>query len=108
MAGVLRRPDMKLESLKESFGSLWDNLAEGWQHLTRSAAGALTRFKPGESANMPSASEVEDSFYLPTHGWAMLGGDVFEDEQRVVVRLEVPGMEKQDIDLAVQGDTLVV
>jgi HSP20 family protein len=99
---------MKLESLRESFGSLWDNLAEGRQHLTRSASGALTRFKPGDGANLPSASEIEDSFYLPTHGWAMLGGDVFEDEQRVVVRLEVPGMDKQDINLEVLDDTLVV
>ncbi|MCY0852944.1 Hsp20/alpha crystallin family protein [Cupriavidus sp. D39] len=99
---------MKLESLKESFGSLWDNLAEGWHHLTQTAAGALTRFKPGEDANLPGRSEVENSFYLPTQGWAMLGGDVFEDEKHVVVRLEVPGMEKQEINLEVRDDALVV
>lgn len=99
---------MKLESLKESFGSLWDNLAEGWQHLTQTAAGALTRFKPGEDANLPAKSEVENSFYLPTQSWAMLGGDVFEDEKRVVVRLEVPGMEKQDIEIEVLDNALVV
>jgi HSP20 family protein len=38
----------------------------------------------------------------------MLGGDVFEDEQRVVVRLEAPGMNKGDFDIQVQGDALVV
>ncbi|BCU06383.1 hypothetical protein Atep_10600 [Allochromatium tepidum] len=32
---------MKLENLKESMGSFWGNLAEGWRHLWHSAAGAL-------------------------------------------------------------------
>jgi HSP20 family protein len=38
----------------------------------------------------------------------MLGGEVFEDEQRIVVRLEVPGMEKSDLDIQVEDDQLVV
>ena len=38
----------------------------------------------------------------------MLGGDVFEDEQRLVVRLEVPGMEKDEFDIEVLDDALVV
>ena len=38
----------------------------------------------------------------------MLGGDVFEDDKRVVVRVEVPGMDKKDLDIEVQGDVLVV
>jgi HSP20 family protein len=38
----------------------------------------------------------------------MLGGDVFEDDQRLVVRLEVPGMEKEDLDIEVQDDALVI
>jgi len=99
---------MKLESLKEGFGSLWDNVAEGWRHLTQSAAGALTRFRPGEDSGLPAKGEVDDDFYLPGRGWSMLGGDVFEDEQHLVVRLELPGMEKQDINIEVLDDALVV
>jgi len=37
----------------------------------------------------------------------MLGGDIFEDDQRVVVRLEVPGMEKKNFNNAVIDDMLV-
>jgi HSP20 family protein len=99
---------MKLESLKEEFTSLWDNVADGWRHLTRSAAGAITRFRPGEGSNLPAAGEVDDEAYLPGRGWAMLGGDVFEDDQRLVVRLEVPGMDKQAFDISVRDDALVV
>lgn len=99
---------MKLESLKESVGSFWDNLAEGWRHLTRSAAGALTRFKAGEKTDLPAKADVGDAFYLPGRGWAMLGGDVFEDDNRLVVRLEVPGMEKEDMNIEILDDALVV
>jgi HSP20 family molecular chaperone IbpA len=38
----------------------------------------------------------------------MLGGDVFEDAQRLVVRLEVPGMEKEDLEIEFQDDALVI
>ncbi|MCY0853822.1 hypothetical protein [Cupriavidus sp. D39] len=65
-------------------------MVEGWHHPTQTAAGAPTRFNPSEDANLPGKSEIENSFYLPTPGWAMPGGDVFEDEKRVVVLREVP------------------
>jgi HSP20 family protein len=52
---------MKLESLKTGLDSLWENVAEGWRHLTRFAAAALTRFRPGERANLPVAGEVDDA-----------------------------------------------
>lgn len=97
---------MTFETLKENLSSIWGSVAEGWQHLAQSANSALTRFKP--SAEMPPKDEVDDSWYLPTRGWAMLGGDVFEDDKRLVVRLEVPGMQKQDLNIEVEGNTLVV
>jgi HSP20 family protein len=102
---------MKLESvagIRQGFASLWDSVAEGWQRMRESAAGALTRFRPGEHANVPAKGEVDDDFYLPSDGWSMLGGDVFEDERRLVVRLEVPGMDKNGFDIEVQDDALVV
>lgn len=99
---------MKLDSVRESVGSLWNSLTEGWQHLRQSAASALTHFKPGKESSMPAAGDVDDAGYLPTRGWAMLGGDVFEDAERLVVKLEVPGMDKQDFVIEVLDDTLVV
>lgn len=99
---------MNLDSFKESVGSLWDNLAEGWKHLTESASGALTRFKPGEKTDLPAGSEIDDAFYMPSRSWSMLGGDVFEDEKRIVVRLEIPGMEKQDIAIEVRDGVLAI
>ena len=57
---------------------------------------------------MPARSEVDDNFYLPSLGWSVLGGNLFEDEQRVVIRLEVPGMEKENFNIEVIDEMLVV
>ncbi|MFN3594332.1 MAG: Hsp20/alpha crystallin family protein [Thiobacillaceae bacterium] len=99
---------MKLDRIKESVHELWDNVAEGWRHLWRSAASAITRFKPSDKTDLPAPAEVDDVTWLPSRSWAMLGGDVFEDDNRLVVRLEVPGLEKEDLSVEVTDDALVV
>lgn len=99
---------MKLDEIRQGLSSLWDSVAEGWQHLRESAATALTRFKPSEATNLPAKTDVDDMFYMPSRSWAMLGGNLFEDEKRVVVQLEVPGLDKEDLDIELQGGTLVV
>jgi HSP20 family protein len=97
----------KVSGIKESFNSLWESVADGWQRM-RQSAGALTRFRPGDQSSVPAKREVDDDFYLPSHSWSMLGGDVFEDERRLVVRLEVPGMEKDEFAIELVGNALVI
>lgn len=99
---------MKFDDLKHGFGTMWDSMAEGWQRLREGAVGALTRFRPGERSTMPARGEVDDSFYWPSQSWSLLGGDLFEDDQRLVVRLEIPGMDKADLDIQIQDDLLIV
>lgn len=99
---------MNLDDIRHSFDALKESMGEGWDRLRRSAAGALTRFRPHDDTRLPARSEIDDALYLSGQRWAMLGGDVFEDEQRLVVRIEAPGMEKSDFDVQVQGDVLVV
>jgi len=38
----------------------------------------------------------------------MLSGEVFEDDQRLIVRVEVPGMDKKDLNIEVLDDKLVL
>ncbi len=99
---------MAIGDLKENLGGLWEQLTEGFRHLWRTAAGALTRFRPGSSTNLPAESEVDDTAFLPSRGWAMLSGDVFEDDQRIVVRVELPGLEKDQIRVEVEDDLLTI
>lgn len=99
---------MKIDDIRHGVNSLWDSMTEGWDRLRQSAAGALTRYRPGEQTRLPEREQIDDTFYMPQYGWAMLGGDVFEDEMRLVVRIEAPGMEKEDFDVQVQDNTLVI
>jgi len=97
---------MKLDEIRHSASALWDTVAEGWERLRQTTAGALTRYRP--AASLPALEDVDDASYVPSASWAMLGGDVFEDDRRVVVRLEAPGINKGDFDIQVLDDALVV
>lgn len=48
---------MKIDDIRQGFGSLWDSVAEGWERLRHGAAGALTRFSPGEKKFERESSE---------------------------------------------------
>jgi HSP20 family protein len=99
---------MRLDDIKQGLSSLWDSMAEGWQHMRQSASTALTGFKAEDRTNLPAPSDVDDVFYMPSRSWAMLGGDLFEDDKRVVVRIEMPGLDKDNLDIEVQGNALIV
>jgi HSP20 family protein len=95
-----------LAELKHGLEDVWDSVSEGWRRLRESAAGALTRFKPGGKSSLPA--HVDDDLDLSSPGWALLAGDVFEDGKNVVVWLEVPGMGKDDFDIEVRDNSLIV
>lgn len=99
---------MKVDELKQGLSSFWETVGQGWQHLRQSASNALTRFKPHGKTDLPAKTEVDDMFFIPSGTWSMLGGNVFEDDNRVVVQLEVPGLEKENLDIEVLGTTLTV
>lgn len=99
---------MKLETLKENVESWWGSVADGWRQLWRAGSEALTRFRPGEKTDLPDRATVDEEPWPTNLGWSVLGGEVFEDESRVVVRLEVPGLDKDELQIEVDGDRLVV
>jgi len=90
-----------LQDLRGGVNRFWDSLAEGWRHLVSRASGALTRFQNGKSKN--SLPEV-----VRGSEWGLLAAELYDDEQKVVVRLEAPGMEQDDFDVSINDDVLVV
>lgn len=88
---------MHTDRIKEDFGSTWKWLAEGWRHISAKAASALTYFSPARS-------EEEEG----TMRWGLLAVDVSERDDQVIVELEVPGLAKEDIDVTVDVNRLVV
>ena len=92
-----------LKKLSEGLGETWDHIAEGWRHLSQRASHALTRFTPSKMTK----GDLQD-MALRSTGWGMLACEVFDDDERVIVRLEVPGMERDDFDLQIVDDYLLV
>ncbi len=96
----------------------WQSLADGWNEVRERAAGALIRFRPSPGNGTGNAAAREESMQeQPSSSaernvlgrrWGFLAADVFDDDHRVVVRLEVPGMRKDDLHIQLQGDTLTV
>ncbi len=99
------------EQLKQGADQAWESLAEGWRELSARASGALTRFRPAPAARTapsPDPAPPPDPGLLPFGGWAFLASDVFDDDDKVVVRIEAPGMRTEDFDLELHPDRLTV
>ena len=96
-----------LNQLREGLSEVWDALVQGWESLYQRAANAITRFHPltGKGELMPKDAQETA---LRSSGWGVLAAEVFDDDDRVVVRMEVPGMDRDEFRLQVVGDRLVV
>lgn len=99
---------MKLDLTGSDRTPSWNALSEGWQHLRQSASGALTWFKPEQQEGPARRHSADSAFYVPPLRWSMLGADVFEDDDQVIVRVEVPGMDKDHLSVEVQDGALIV
>ena len=99
------------EQLRQGADQAWASLAEGWRELSARANGALTRFRPAPAsgpASQPGVSAGSDERLLPFGGWAFMAADVFDDDDTVIVRIEAPGMRREDFNIELHGDTLSV
>lgn len=97
-----------LSQLRSRFSDTWENLAAGWNQLRRRAAHALTRFKPVKKTGHDNVETAEEQDMLRASRWGLLAADIWVGDKEVVVNLEVPGMDKNDFDIAVQDGHLVV
>lgn len=90
---------MLMDSLKKvgkEVARAWENLSEGWREMMSRSGSALTQFKPPE----------DEAQAVSALNWALLAGEVQETGREIIVRVEMPGLEKDDIQLAVIGNTL--
>ena len=95
-----------LDQLREGLGRAWESVSDGWRRLWDRAGEAMTRFRPARRGDLETA---QDQAMTHSPGWGLLTADVREEEDNVVVRLEVPGMEPEDFDVdVVDGNILVV
>ena len=94
-----------LVQLRQGLGQVWDNVVEGWNSLTRRATNAITRFSlPGKTKN---EKELVDSRQRSI-GWGVLAAEVFDSPEKVVIRIEAPGMKRSDFDIMVEDDYVII
>lgn len=88
---------MNTHRIKDDFGSTWKWLAEGWRHISTKAANALTYFSPTRADE-----SVDDT------RWGLMAVDVAEQPDSFVVELEAPGLAKEEIDVSVEDQRLII
>ncbi len=93
-----------LKEFRTTLSRAWENLAEGWRELLSRGNDALTRFIPKKDDDVPVVKGAVTQF----PSWGLLAGEVFETDSKIVVRIELPGVAKQDCDIAIEGNTLYV
>lgn len=96
-----------LDSLKETgknlgyeIGRAWDALSDGWRELFHRSSNALTHFTHPGNSDLPVNA--------PYPRWSLLAGEVEETDKEIVVRLELPGMEKEDCEVRIDGNRLIL
>ena len=96
-------PSKDLRSrLGEKIGRAWELLTEGWRELRSRSGGALTRFDSAPGA-MDRSAASED---FPQ--WSLLAGETWETAQSVIIRIEVPGVREDDLNVSIQSNLLAV
>lgn len=81
----------------------WESLAEGWSELLSRSGNALTHFSLHRDKK-GSDGEVRTTFPR----WGMLAGEIEESGGDIFVRIELPGMDKEDCDITIEGNRLLL
>lgn len=79
----------------------WESLSEGWRELLSRNSNALTHFSRNRDETQP-----EEGALATFPRWSLLAGEVEETDGEIVVRVEVPGMDKKDCRITIEGSML--
>jgi len=74
------------------------SLTEGWRELLGRSSGALTRFDTEGTRKDQAVQEFPS--------WSLLAAETWETAQSVVIRVEIPGMDADDLATKVVGNVL--
>jgi len=98
-----------LNSLREAgrnigreLGRTWENLSYGWRELVNRSSAALTHFSRDRNGVQ------EGGMLAGFPSWSLLAGEVEETDKDILVRVEVPGLDKKDCRITIEGNTLCV
>jgi len=98
-----------LDSLKSTGKSIgreitraWSSVADGWSEMLSRSGAALTHFTHPKEGKRAESEDVTTAFPR----WSVLAGEVEESDKDIVVRLEVPGLDKENCEVLIDGNML--
>ncbi|SRR5258706_11014445 len=92
----MKDPIRNLRSeLERGISRAWESLTEGWREVLTRSSGALTHFV--RAAKREKSTDTHQEFPQ----WALLAGESWETAHSVIVKIEMPGMSKEDIDVSI-------
>lgn len=97
-----------LNSLKQTSQSLgreinraWETLSDGWHELLSRSSNALTHFTRHKEGEQKSSGDLAT---FPS--WSLLAGELEETSKDIIVRVELPGLDKDDCLIRIEGNVL--
>jgi HSP20 family protein len=90
-------------NLSRGFSRTLEHIAEGWRELVHRSSDALTHFTHSKHEVTAPADK-----YPAFPNWSLLAGEIEETDKDIVVRVEAPGMEKEDCHVTIDGSMLRV
>jgi HSP20 family protein len=93
---------MSMSGLRENLDRAWGQLQTGWNNLVSKASDALTRFTGGEDEQDEDARTLRRL----SPDWGLLAAELRETESELRLRLEMPGMNPDELDVQVHGQLL--
>lgn len=78
----------------------WKSLSEGWHELLSHSSNALTCF----SRSNKHQAQPGDGALATFPPWSPLSGEVEETDAEIMVRVELPGMEKEDFRITIESN----
>jgi HSP20 family protein len=91
------------DPIKRGTEELVEALQSGWEKLKRHSSPALTRYTRKRESDDDDALD-----WIPEEGWSLLSAEVAERGDEVLVRLEAPGMKREDFEITVERGHLIV
>lgn len=94
--------------LKNGAASVWNDVSSAWADLLSRAKKALgIKTAPSRPTRAP-VSDPQQGALARFKGWAFLPAHVLEDDDAVIVRIDAPGMRREDFTIEVAERSLKV
>lgn len=89
-----------MKPLRNFLERAWESLTEGWRELLTRSSGALTHFGSQDAKKNELAREFPH--------WSLLAAETWETAISVVIRVEIPGMNVDDLAIDIHGNVLSI